>query len=274
MARSSMIPTACLAVALTAGCGVPKKHHRQVLDDLAATQARLSDSEKDRRAKRARIQALEGELSSTQSERDTKSASARDKSARIKENEERIAALLEDVKATREQLLEVQRQQARTQERLAAFRDLSQRFRALVDAGELTVSFRNGQMVLVLPSEVLFPSGKARLSKQGEQALARVLAVLQAFKDRRFLVAGHTDNVPIRSTRFPNNWHLSTARAVSVVEFMVQAGFDPKNLAAAGNGEFDPVAPNDTPDNRARNRRIEIILVPDLSELPNLTEPT
>ncbi|MEO1175125.1 MAG: OmpA family protein, partial [Myxococcota bacterium] len=91
-------------------------------------------------------------------------------------------------------------------------------------------------------------------------------------RDRRFLIAGHTDDQRIRTKRFPNNWHLSTARAVSVLEFFVDQGFTPNNLAAAGYGEFSPVAPNDSKENRALNRRIEIILVPDLSELPNLTE--
>lgn len=271
MARTTLF---ALAFVTLLACGVPKKQHRHVLDELAATQQKLTDSESARRKQAKRIEQLEGELSSTQSERDQTSAADKDKARRIKENEARIAELLKDMKATREQLLEVQRQQAKAQERLAAFRDLNQRFRALVDAGALSVSFRNGQMVLELPSEVLFASGQSELSKDGEAALARVLAVLEPFKDRRFLIAGHTDNVPIKSRRFPSNWHLSAARAVSVVRFMIGAGFAPKNLAAAGNGEFDPVAPNDTAENKARNRRIEIILVPDLSELPNLTTPS
>jgi len=118
---------------------------------------------------------------------------------------------------------------------------------------------------------VLFSSGKAKLSDNGEKALTEVLNILVEFKDRRFLIAGHTDNQGIRGGRFDNNWELSTARALSVLEYMSKAGFDSKNLGAAGYGEWDPVAPNDTPENRQLNRRIEIILVPDLSELPNLT---
>lgn len=126
-------------------------------------------------------------------------------------------------------------------------------------------------MVLKLPSEVLFASGQGELSSSGQAALAEVLEVLKQFNDRRFLIAGHTDNVQIRGRKYKNNWHLSTARAVSVVEFMIANGFEAKNVAAAGHGEFDPIAPNDSEENRQINRRIEIILVPDLSELPNLT---
>jgi chemotaxis protein MotB len=126
-------------------------------------------------------------------------------------------------------------------------------------------------MILKLPSEVLFDSGKAELKGAGKTALGEVLTILLEFKDRRFQVAGHTDNVPIRSRDFKSNWELSAARAVSVVKAMVEAGFDARNVSASGFGEFDPVADNDSPEGKQKNRRIEIILVPDLSDLPNLT---
>jgi chemotaxis protein MotB len=96
--------------------------------------------------------------------------------------------------------------------------------------------------------------------------------VLSTVGDRDFLVAGHTDNVPIRTALFPSNWELSTRRAVEVVHILVAQGMSPKVLAAAGYGEFDPVAANDTPEHRAQNRRIEIVLQPNLSDLPPLDE--
>ncbi|HWU86883.1 MAG TPA: OmpA family protein, partial [Kofleriaceae bacterium] len=102
-------------------------------------------------------------------------------------------------------------------------------------------------------------------------ALSEVVKILMQFKDRRFVVAGHTDNQPIKTAEFKNNWYLSTARANSVVQFMIKQKFPAKNLAAAGYGEFDPVAKNDTETTREQNRRIEIILVPNLEELPSLT---
>lgn len=266
--------TCSALVVVVAACGVPKKNHQRVLAQLAKTEEKLSESERDSSKKAKHIKRLEAELSSTQAERDLKDADGRDKQKRIKEKELRIEKLMADMKATREQLLKVQEQQTKAEERLAAFRKLNDRFRKLVSAGALKVSFRNGQMVLLLPSEVLFGSGKADLSRAGKEALAKVLDVLKSFRDRRFLVAGHTDNQRIRSRRFKSNWELSTARAVSVVRFMIEGGFEGKNLGAAGYGAFDPVAPNDSDTNRAKNRRIEIILVPDLSELPNLNNPS
>ena len=83
-------------------------------------------------------------------------------------------------------------------------------------------------------------------------------------------MSGHTDNVPIKTSRFPSNWELSTARAVEVARLLVAGGMKPEVIGAAGYAEFDPVAQNDTPMNKALNRRIEIILEPNLSDLPNL----
>jgi chemotaxis protein MotB len=98
------------------------------------------------------------------------------------------------------------------------------------------------------------------------------VAKILANVDRRFLVVGHTDNVPIKTAAFASNWELSTARAVEVVQILIKEGMNPKSLSAAGYSEFDPVAANDTPDHKALNRRIEIVLQPNLSDLPPLDD--
>ncbi|GAB4535690.1 MAG: OmpA family protein [Haliangiales bacterium] len=260
--------SAALVALATTGCGVKKETHQKCLDELTTTQSRLSDTEQDRDAKANEVARLESQINELKAERDAISAAER-------EQQQRIAEMQTDMNATRQELTDLRTQRDKAEQRLKAFRELYDRFQSLVDTGKMQVEFRNGQMVLKLPSEVLFASGRAKLSKPGEAALTEVFDILVDFRDRRFLVAGHTDDVKIRSRRFRNNWYLSTARAVSVVEFMVEAGFSAHNLGAAGYGEFDPVAPNDTPENRQRNRRIEIIIVPDLSELPNLrVQPT
>jgi len=175
---------------------------------------------------------------------------------------------------TEKELAELRRQKEAAEKRIAAYKALQDKFRALVDTGKLQVVFRNGQMTIKLPSGILFPSGSADLSKGGQGALADVVKILLEFKDRRFMVAGHTDDQPIKTREFPNNWYLSTARANSVVQFMIKQGFPSKALGAAGYGEFDPVADNKTEPGREQNRRIEIILVPNLEELPSLTGNT
>jgi chemotaxis protein MotB len=219
-----------------------------------------------------RIAELEGQVR----DRDKQIAdakSAHDK--QLAESGEKLTQAQNEKAATEAELAEVRAMREADEKRLAAYKALQDRFKSLVDAGDLEIAFRNGQMTLKLPSGVLFPSGSADLSEKGKKTLTTVTKLLMDFKGRRFLVAGHTDNVPIKTEKFANNWYLSTARAVSVVEFMIAQGFDGDQLAAAGYGHNDPVASNKSGKGRLRNRRIEIILVPDLTELPKLSkEPT
>jgi chemotaxis protein MotB len=142
----------------------------------------------------------------------------------------------------------------------------------MIDAGQLKVAIRNGRMLIQLPNDVLFESGKTDIKPDGKATLAQVAPVLAGISDRSFLVAGHTDDVPIHSGRFPSNWELSTARAVEVTRLLIADGMRAQVIAAAGYGEFDPVVANDSTDHRAQNRRIEIVLEPNLSDLPSLDD--
>jgi len=178
-----------------------------------------------------------------------------------------LQAGLTDAKA---RLEELRKQKAAAEARLQIFRNLVDKLRAMIDAGQLKVITREGRMLIALPDDVLFDSGKAEVKPQGQEALAKVAQVLSTIAERRFLVAGHTDNVPIRSGRYRSNWDLSAARAIEVTLFLVAKGMKPQALAAAGFGEFDPIAQNDTPEHRTQNRRIEIVLQPNISDLPPL----
>ncbi|HVV82473.1 MAG TPA: OmpA family protein [Kofleriaceae bacterium] len=250
-----------LALALTSGCLVKKSTYDHALHRISDLEGQLAEEQKQRLDREERIKSLEGELDKLRGEYDATSRTNKDELERIKGEQQ----------ATEAELTELRKQRDAQEQRLAAYRKLQERFRALVDSGKLEIGFRNGQMVVKLPSSILFPSGSDTLSASGQSALADVTKILLEFKDRRFLIAGHTDNVPIKTRQFRNNWVLSTARAVSVVEFMIAQGMPPTQVAAAGYGEEDPVAPNDSDANRELNRRIEIILVPNLSELPQLT---
>ncbi len=165
--------------------------------------------------------------------------------------------------------------------------DIRKQFAKMIDAGQLRVTARRGQLVLSLPSEVLFPTGSSEVSKQGEYAIVEVGAVLKKLPDRRFLVVGHTDNQDFVKPKdaggaaacaSQDNWQLSTARALTVTRVLVAAGMDAKNIVPSGVGAHDPIAENATPAGRQKNRRIEIALLPALEELPplpaNLAEET
>lgn len=163
--------------------------------------------------------------------------------------------------------LEQQTEEAR--KRQAELDRLTARFRQMVDSGDLSVKIRRGQMVVQLPSAVLFRSGKADLSKRGKKTLTGVAKILRSLPRRKFTVAGHTDNRPLgKGDDFANNWELSSARAVQVTRHLIGAGVAPRNLVAAGYGQYAPIASNRTRRGRQLNRRIEIILEPDLEKLP------
>ena len=169
-------------------------------------------------------------------------------------------------------LAESNKRKAEAEKRLAESRALLGKLRAMIDAGKLKVKIVNGRMVLALSSDVLFPSGSAELSPDGFATINEVSSVLLTIADRKFQIEGHTDNVPIRTSRFPSNWFLGSARAITIVNTMVAAGMNPSRLSAASYGEFKPVAGNDSETGRAANRRIEIVFVPDLSLLPGFDE--
>ncbi len=174
---------------------------------------------------------------------------------------------------TNARLEDLRKQKAAADARAQTFRDLVAKLHSMIDAGQLKVVIRNGRMIIALPNDILFDSGRTEVKPAGKLALTNVARALATVTDRDFLVAGHTDDLPIRTALFPSNWELSTRRAVEVVHFLIAQGMRPKVLAAAGYGEFDPSVPNDSTEHRAQNRRIEIVLQPNLSDLPPLDDP-
>ena len=139
---------------------------------------------------------------------------------------------------------------------------LSSRLESAVQLRRADV-IRDGRGVVVsLPERAAFDVGSAEVSAEAKTLIADVVAEVAA--DAIALrIEGHTDDVPIQTPRFRSNWELSTARAGAVVAFLVDAlKFPPDRLSAAGYGEFHPIAPNDSPEDRARNRRIDIVVLP------------
>ena len=134
-----------------------------------------------------------------------------------------LASALADAKA---RLEELRKAQAAADARAALFKQLALKFQKMIDAGELKVGLRNGRMVLQLPNDVLFDSGRTDIKPAGKATLTNVAAVLRTINDRKFQIAGDTDNVPINTPYFPSNWELSTRRAVEVVRFSRRSGDD------------------------------------------------
>ncbi len=177
-------------------------------------------------------------------------------------------------KVTLSNLEQYKAQSAVLEKQAAAFNALTGKLQGMIETGKLQVVVRGGRMILKLPAEVLFSSGRAELSTGGKTTLAEVAAVLKDFPERSFMVAGHTDDEPVKDSGYRNNWQLSTDRALMVTEFFIENGIKPQNLVAAGYGEFDPISPNATLKGRQENRRIELVLLPNVEELPRLIQET
>ena len=173
---------------------------------------------------------------------------------------------------TKAELEELRKQKEAADARAKLFDDFVQKFKSMIDAGKLDITTRRGQIVLALATDVLFDEGKTELKPEGKTAIGEVAAALKGVSMRRFQVAGHTDTFPIHNTDFASNWELSTARAVAVVKLLIKEGVKPDALSAAGYAEFDPAHPNGTDKGRAKNRRIEIVLVPNIEELVKMPE--
>lgn len=255
-----------LSLVLLSACVSSGKYEEAVAEtdnmrnSLEVTQEELSASEAEIDKMRNSLGSAEEELSVSKAERD-----------RLRES---LGITQDELSASKAEIATLSQIEAETKRRNEIYAQFVNRLQSMIDGGQLTVSIDAGRIVINLPNNVLFNSGSASLNSEGQEALAQIGGVLKNFSDRRFQVEGHSDNVPIKSARFPSNWELSTTRALAVVHLLTDMGVTPDNLSAAGFGEFRPRADNDTDEGRKLNRRIEIVMLPNLdilsSELPKV----
>ncbi len=263
----NLVLAAMLATAAT-GC-VGKKKFDALQSELDKTRAEL----------RTELEASKANAKSLSDALNDEKAAAADLAKQIVDLEEKNAELVKDrskldasVTEMADALRDLKERKAASDERIAEFQSLLAKFKDLIDAGRLNVKIVEGRMVVELASDILFESGKAELSEEGRQSLVDVGEVLAGIEDRHFQVEGHTDNVPIKTDRFPSNWELGSGRAINVVRALHEGGITMERLSAASFADNRPVASNETSDSRTKNRRIEIVVVPDLSLLPGYEE--
>ncbi|MHB8829304.1 MAG: OmpA/MotB family protein [Syntrophales bacterium] len=146
------------------------------------------------------------------------------------------------------------------------YENLLEKMEKEIQEGQIAITELKGKLTVDVVDKILFDSGKAEIKPEGLEVLSRVVDILATTTDKVIRVEGHTDNVPIRGNlarQYPTNWELSAARALTIVRYLESQGLDPLKLSAVAFGEHQPVADNDTPEGRARNRRIAIVLQPD-----------
>lgn len=282
-ARAPKLTTvATLFLVLGLSACVKKSTYRSTLDALEQSRAERSDleAEMDRRAAAAEaarrrweatrdsLEARVEELQADSTELDLRRGEMTSRFEEARDEVHRLETLLDQrgseyrrLQQRLDQLAAVERE---VRERNRIYQEVLGKFQSLIDAGQLSVSISRGRMVINLPQDILFQSGSATVGSDGRETITQVAKVLADLPDRSFQVEGHTDNVPISTAQFPSNWELSTARALSVVRLLVQGGVPPQNLSGAGYGEYQPVASNADAAGRRRNRRIEIVMLPNL----------
>ena len=164
---------------------------------------------------------------------------------------------------------------AANQQRQQQYESLVQGLSKEVEKGQLQVKQYKNMLSVDLAEQIFFDSGKATLKKEGKDVLKKVGDALKGYENKVIRVVGHTDNVKVAKSlqaTFPTNWELSVARATNVVRYLQEVGIPPERMVPSGRGEYDPVAPNDTPEGRQKNRRIEIMLL-DKALMSEMTRP-
>jgi len=199
---------------------------------LQAKELELNDALAKAEAERLRLETLRKELEAV-------SARVKELEAELRRKEEAVARLKEAITQA-----------------LAGFSDLG-----------IAVEFKNGKVYVILPEKLLFKSGSIDVDPKGQEAILQIAQALKSQTDVRMAVEGHTDNVPMKSATIKDNLDLSVLRATSIARIMISGGMNPAHIAAVGRGDTQPVAENSTPEGRAKNRRTEIVLTPQLDKI-------
>ncbi|HJV34894.1 OmpA/MotB family protein [Geomonas sp.] len=279
---------AVLALALS-GCVTSGTYHQKELEaeglakNLQEQQTAYGKLQEENRQLKKEVEALKGDLSAMTGERDALSASKKgleeslkttsdSKNRRIGELSQKVTDLEEENKKLKDeksqlqaQLTQMQKQkEIEVQKTSKTYEDLLEQMKSEISKGEVTISELKGKLTVNMVEAVLFASGHAEVKPEGLEVLQKVVDILKNIKDKSIRIEGHTDNIPIvggLAKRYPSNWELSAARAINVTKYLQQQGIDPSLLAAVAYGQYKPVAANDTDEGRAKNRRIEIVLV-------------
>jgi chemotaxis protein MotB len=258
MNRCFFAASSLLAV-LALGCGHSEDEWKAQLDKYNQLQnesnSKLAAKDKELEEAKAKVAELEKQLEASGAQVSKMSSTLEDREKALAEYKAR-AKQLEAIKAR--------------------FDLLRKKLEELTKLG-LAVNIRRNRMVISLPGDVLFDTGKDTLKTEGEDILKKVATVIKndrSLSDRDYQVAGHTDNQPLAGGVFKDNWGLSLMRARSVLLFLVGKGgtLPTKHWSAAGFGDTDPIANNGSKDGQQKNRRCDLIVVPDVDEMLDLNK--
>ncbi|MBT0653742.1 OmpA family protein [Geomobilimonas luticola] len=255
-----------------------KEQEAQTLDkNLQELQKKYQELGSENDGLKARVAKLTGEAEGLVKEKEKLAADNRalDKVLKSSQSEslgtivelrQKIADLERENARLRDDVSRLQKaKEEEVQKTSKTYEELLEKMKGEISKGEVTISELKGKLTVNMLNEILFDSGKAEVKAEGLEVLQKVVDILKTVQDKAIRIEGHTDNnqiVGALTKKYATNWELSAARAINVARFLQQQGIDPTLLGAVAYGEYKPVASNDTPEGKAKNRRIEIILVP------------
>lgn len=250
--------TALALVASLAACGISKEVYQRDVDEWRTATERC---QAEKRALEERHAEREAEVAKQIEQLEAEKGRCLAELSRVMDEKGTVSAELDGAIEQLEQMRAIAARQKKTLDAIMSG------LQSMVSAGTIKVVQRNGRLVVEIAESILFDSGKSAIKAGGKEALAQIAPVL-AGVNREFQIAGHTDNVGAEAF----NWRLSVDRALNVHETMRDAGYPASRLSAAGYAWYQPVASNDAPEGRQLNRRVDIVLVPNLEELRMLPE--
>ena len=201
---------------------------------------------------------------------DELSAQLAAKEAMLKTEQDRLAKLKQELDSRSNRINELESLIASKEQNMKTLKETMSKALNNFEGKGLTVEQKNGKVYVSMENKLLFNTGSWAVNAEGKSAVIEIAKVLAANPEIVVLIEGHTDNTPFKGTvdGVTDNWSLSTKRAIAIVDILLQnKQVVPSNLTAAGRSEFAPIMPNTSPENKAKNRRIEIILTPKLDEI-------
>ena len=275
--------TVAAALLILGGC-VAKSDYLQKQSEADTLQRQLSAMTDENARLKEQIDRLTAEKEKLAAEKNNLTADSNDLDARLVAKTEELARTIAETTRAIEELknknAELEGDKQMLRESIALFKktkeeevqtvsrtyeDLLNEMKGEIEQGQIAITELKGKLTVDVVDKILFDSGRAEVKPEGLDVLKRVVEILKTVTDKIIRVEGHTDNVPIAGTlakRYPTNWELSAARAINITRYLEKDGLDPALLSAAAFGEYQPVADNETPEGRAKNRRIAIILLP------------
>ncbi|WP_298268079.1 OmpA family protein [Geobacter sp.] len=280
---TSALLVACVSFALS-GCLVKQSTYLKKAEeadtlskDLSSLQEKYQALSAENASLKTQLAKLTDEAAGVAKEKEKLAADNRELEKVLKAKSDSLSQTISDL---RQKVADLEEENGRLKSEIAAtqkakeekvkevsktYEDLLDKMKSEISQGQVTISELKGKLTVNMVDAILFDSGRAEVKPEGLQVLQKVVDILKDVKDKAIRIEGHTDNVQIvgnLTKKFPTNWELSAARAINVTRFLQSRGIDPHVLAAVAYGEFKPVADNSTEEGKARNRRIEIILVP------------